>query len=71
MEHPDPPTDTLALYRTMTTPQLRQFRTAFSLDLAHAGHDDGIRFCLDRLAIIDDILRERSDPPVKGAAEHG
>jgi hypothetical protein len=54
---------TLALYQTMTTRELRQLHAAFIADKysagqsAHAAHS--IAFCDGRLAIIDEVLRDR------------
>lgn len=55
-----------ALYLTMTTEQLKRLRAAFEADLAdiHRSSDGrdrraAVRFARERLAVLQDILRER------------
>lgn len=49
----------LELYRTMPTNELRRLRTAFLLDREGHSNSDTIAFCDGRLALLDQVLRER------------
>jgi hypothetical protein len=56
---------TLALYRGMSTRELRQLHAAFVADKQsaqmHQGNEQTIAFCDCRLALIDEVLKTRKD----------
>lgn len=51
--------DVITLYRTMRTKELRELRRAFELDKADARRLSTVSFCEQRIAWIDEVLRER------------
>jgi hypothetical protein len=48
----------LTLYRTMANDQLHLFRRALLLDMREAAPET-VAFCLHRVDLIDEVLRER------------
>ena len=47
------------IYRSISTHELRILRHAFRIDAEHGGF---VSFCRDRIALIERILAERSEP---------
>jgi hypothetical protein len=64
--------ETLKLYRSMRSTELHVLHLAFMLDLNEATSADTKSFCLDRIRLVRQLLRERgAEQGVDESAEHG